>query len=218
MSRPTRAVIAVLAALTLASCAAPSAGEGDATSTSTVSSSSAATASESSSAASSATSTPAATPTASTGSVAPQPGAEPWPPELILSDILEAGTTTATVGKVSVQIPAGFAGSAGQPLTYTSKLPGTAGPATVVLSTMPASGDALATLQAASSWARTAQVEIPNATSAAMGDAVVDGQQTWGLVVVDSGGVATLMTVQAAPQDFAAYLLYQSVCSIKVAG
>lgn len=117
-----------------------------------------------------------------------------------------------------MQIPAGFAGSAGQPLTYTSKLPGTVGSATVVLSTMPASGDALATLQAASSWARTAQVEIPNATSAAMGDAVVDGQQTWGLVVVDSGGVATLMTVQAAPQDFAAYLLYQSVCSIKVAG
>lgn len=155
------------------------------------------------------------TPPSSAPQDTPKPGAEPWPPELILGDILEAGTTTVQTGKVSVMLPGGFAES--QPGTYTSTWPGAKGPSTITISAAAAEGDAMSELTRSQKWARKGEVEIPNASSAAIADAVVGGVKTWGLVVIDSAGTATTLTFSAAPQDFDDYLLYQSLCSTKVA-
>lgn len=165
-----------------------------------------------------ATSSTSATPSpsgASSTAPVPQPGGEPWPPPLVLGEILEAGTTTLQLGKVTLTLPAGFAKSSAG--SYTSTWPGASAPATITVTQTPATGTASDALAAHRSWARTAAVAIPNATSAALADAVVGGVQTWGLAVVDSSGTATVATFAAAPQDFQDYLIYQSVGSVVVA-
>lgn len=154
-------------------------------------------------------------PSSTTASAEPKPGSGPWPPELIFGEILEAGTTTVQAGKVTLTLPAGFTETA--PGTYTSSWPSASGPATITLTHSPSSGTATDDLDAVQPWARTAPVDVPQATSAAMGDAVVDGVRTWGLTVVDSSGTATTMRFSAAPGDFEDYLLYQSLCSVQVA-
>lgn len=213
MTRLTKNLFAALAVSVLAACAAPSAGNPDPSGSVAVDTSSA-----ESTSASQAPITTSDAPEPSTvttpGQGAPKPGAEPWPPGLIFGDILEAGTTTLTLGKVTVQLPGGFVASSAT--SYTSSVPGPAGPATITFSAVAPAADASATLSAQQIWARTAAVSVPNAISAAIGDSVVGGIQTWGLVVIDATGAASLLTVSAAPQDYESYLLYQSVCSVRV--
>lgn len=154
------------------------------------------------------------TPSSTAAEPAPQPGAEPWPPSLLLSEILEAGTTTIELGKVSLTLPAGFAQDAAG--DYSSAWPSATGPATITVTQVPATGTASDALAEFASWARSAPITIPNAATAAIADAVEGGVQTWGLAIVDSTGTATVATFTAAPQDFQDYLLYQSVCSVVV--
>lgn len=158
---------------------------------------------------------PSPTGSTTSGAPAPKPGADPWPPKLVFSEILEAGTTTLQLGKVSLMLPAGFVSTGAG--SYSSTWPTASGPATITVTQQPATGAAGELLAQHGTWARSAPVSIPNATSAAMADAVSGGVQTWGLAIVDSSGTATVATFAAAPQDYQDYLIYQSVSSVAVA-
>lgn len=217
MSFKSRAAAAALLLATLTACAAPSASApapSSETPSATASASSGSPEATTSAAPAPSTSMPSTAPGSKTPQGSPKPGAEPWPPVLILGDILEAGTTKVQSGKVTLTLPSGFAQTGDG--TYTSSWPGTKGPATITITQAPSAGYALTDLTGQQKWARKAPVDIPNATSAAIGDSVTGGVQTWGLVVVDSSGTATMMNFSSAPQDFDDYLLYQSVCSVQV--
>ena len=151
----------------------------------------------------------------------PQPGAGPWPPEIVWGHLREAGITTVELGLVTLQIPAGFAqvSSTDEPIFQFSSPTPQGGIATVTVgSTADSGAPAVDQLTSDHDLARVAAIDVPQATSAAIGERVVGDQQTWVLLVVTADGQTTTATFQAPVDEFDDVLLQQSASSVVVAG
>lgn len=154
----------------------------------------------------------------------PQAGSGQWPPALVLTDLKEAGLTEIVVGGVRFQLPTGSimtAPSSPDHSSYRLTAPTTAAEASVTVDATEAGNTDAATLLAAdpaTPVTRVGAVEIPNATSAVIGETFDGTQETWVLALVTPQGTYVRAVFRAPAAEFDDLLVYQTVCSVKLTG